>query len=62
MMDVLASTVGRHGAVGTSLHADIMNIPCTRPSDIADETAEMAYSMGHRDARHSAAELALSAI
>ncbi len=37
------------------LHAAIMNLPC-KPESVPDT---MAYALGHRDARHAAAELAL---
>lgn len=39
------------------LHAEIMNIP-TRVGTYNDE---YCYKLGHRDARHAAAELALKA-
>lgn len=44
------------------LHSAIMNLPCTMP--VADAKAKgatlanVAYRVGHRDARHAAAELA----
>lgn len=37
-----------------SLHNEIMNLPCNAPADV-----RMAYKMGHRDARHAAAEASL---
>lgn len=36
------------------LHRDIINLPCTVPSDVLDD---MSYKRGFRDARHKAAEL-----
>jgi hypothetical protein len=42
-----------------SLHDDIMRLPCEYNLDIGDEF--MGYKLGHRDARHAAAELALKA-
>lgn len=43
------------------LHRDIMNLPCAAPDNRANSSA-VAYQQGHRDARHAAAELALSAL
>ena len=43
----------------SDLHAQIMNIPCDRPDTSAMGKAT-AYKLGHRDARHAAAEMALS--
>ena len=41
----------------STLHAQIMNLPATgKPSG-----GSIAYKLGHRDARHAAAELALQA-
>lgn len=40
------------------LHAAIMNLPCG-PGVLAGDYAR-AYRMGHKDARHAAAELALA--
>ncbi|WP_144267399.1 hypothetical protein [Comamonas thiooxydans] len=59
MQEVLASFKDPSAGPQRDLHAEIMNIPCTRPAGITAETPEMAYSMGHRDARHRAAELTL---
>lgn len=59
MLEVLISFKDTSAGQQRDLHAEIMNIPCTRPADITAETPEMAYSMGHRDARHRAAELTL---
>ena len=45
----------------SDLHNAIMNIPCRIPQDlgIADiPISNSAYRIGHRDARHAAAELA----
>lgn len=38
-----------------SLHNEIMNIPCKH----ANRELSIAYKTGHRDARHTAAELSL---
>jgi hypothetical protein len=45
-----------------NLHGKIMNIPAKTPHDLekADGLVH-AYRLGHRDARHAAAELALKA-
>lgn len=43
----------------SDLHAQIMNIPCDRP-DTSAMGKNTAYKLGHRDARHAAAEMALS--
>ena len=45
----------------SDLHAQIMNIPCDRPDTSAMGKAT-AYKLGHRDARHAAAEMALSSV
>lgn len=42
------------------LHAAIMNLTCTPPERSSGEL-RVAYKLGHRDARHAAAELALTA-
>lgn len=45
-----------------NLHGQIMNIPFKQPEDVAWTVAEQqAAKIGHREARHAAAELALSA-
>lgn len=46
------------------LHAAIMNLPCSLPEPVAMsfDFAKRAYKQGHRDARHAAAELVLSAV
>lgn len=42
------------------LHAAIMNIPCrTTNPELRNEAMQWAYKIGHRDARHAAAELAI---
>ena len=44
-----------------TLHNQIMNIPCKPPEEsrkIAAGDVDLAIKIGHRDARHSAAELA----
>ena len=43
-----------------SLHGEIMNLPA-KPSISANASVDHAYRVGHRDARHAAAELALKA-
>lgn len=45
-----------------SLHNDIMNLICKEP-EVRSYGAEphYAYKLGHRDARHAAAELSLKA-
>lgn len=45
----------------SDLHGQIMNIPCVEPDHFGDASVRMAYRVGHRDARHAAAELALGA-
>ncbi|NOV25935.1 hypothetical protein E5S69_20750, partial [Cupriavidus necator] len=42
------------------LHSAIMNIRCVEPAEYQDAAVRMAYRIGHRDARHAAAELASS--
>lgn len=42
-----------------NLHSDIMNIPCF--TELTNHAERMAYKIGHRDARHAAAELSLKA-
>jgi hypothetical protein len=56
----LASPVAQSDA---DLHAQIMNIPCGQvPFPYRGEVdEEKAYRLGHRDARHAAAELVASA-
>lgn len=59
------SVSNRGGAepVPTGLHAAIMNLPCNwKTADLSSITdaAIRAYQIGHRDARHAAAELASS--
>lgn len=41
------------------LHSKIMNLPEGDPG--LEQTPERAYKLGHRDARHAAAEIALQA-
>ena len=41
-----------------SLHRDIMNLPFVEPKDVSAYRPEYAAKLGHRDARHAAAELA----
>lgn len=41
------------------LHNKMMNIPCTVPADVEKFDAALAYKLGHRDARHAAAELVI---
>ncbi|ATN92923.1 hypothetical protein QGX11_gp160 [Pseudomonas phage PPSC2] len=40
-----------------SLHNEIMNLECCVPTECND--TKMPYKIGHRDARHAAAELSL---
>lgn len=40
------------------LHDEIMNLPCVEPTFVD----KLAYRAGHRDARHAAAELAITAM
>jgi hypothetical protein len=40
------------------LHAKIMNIPAVQPSHCKERGERIVYKIGHRDARHAAAELA----
>ena len=44
------------------LHGQIMNLTHSRalPDNCAPDNALLAYKLGHRDARHAAAELALT--
>lgn len=45
-----------------NLHDEIMNIPTTTRQEmlgITEQNVILIYRMGHRDARHAAAELAL---
>lgn len=46
--------------MANDLHAAIMNILCSPPERSSGEL-RVAYKLGHRDARHAAAELALTA-
>ena len=41
----------------SDLHAKIMNLECNEP-DLNRTSVAPAYRLGHRDARHAAAELA----
>jgi len=43
------------------LHGRIMNLNCVPDNMDADPKERLAYKVGHRDARHAAAELALAA-
>lgn len=43
-----------------NLHGQIMNLPHP-PMARVEQNPSIAYKMGHRDARHAAAELALKA-
>lgn len=44
--------------LGDELHGRIMNLPCRVPThDGVPYTFDSAYKLGHRDARHAAAEL-----
>lgn len=42
-----------------SLHNEIMNIQALVPAEAHEEGKTHAYKVGHRDARHAAAELSL---
>lgn len=44
-----------------SLHNDIMNIPANSDVENYPDNLRLAYKVGHRDARHAAAEMALKA-
>jgi hypothetical protein len=54
----LAPLIDRWGETANRLHQQIMNLPC--PGNKTNET--MGYKIGHRDARHAAAELVLAAL
>jgi len=41
-----------------SLHDQIMNLPCKPENMDSEPNQRLAYKVGHRDARHAAAELA----
>ena len=43
------------------LHNDIMNILCNVPDEAKDSAVRYAYKLGHKDALHAAAELAMKA-
>lgn len=43
------------------LHGDIMNIQALIPTEALEDGKVHAYKIGHKDARHAAAELALKA-
>ena len=43
------------------LHGQIMNLNCVPQNMGAEPNQRLAYKVGHRDARHAAAELALKA-
>ncbi len=44
----------------SNLHGKIINIPLDNPQhDAMEDRERIAYKLGHRDARHAAAELAL---
>lgn len=53
---VLASNLAAAEPVPTDLHAAIMNLPCNLP-DGWGGIQQTGYKIGHRDARHAAAEL-----
>jgi hypothetical protein len=57
-----AAEAARISEAQPDLHAAIMNLPCNIPDavDMSFDFVKRAYKMGHRDARHAAAELALS--
>jgi hypothetical protein len=44
-----------------NLHNEIMNIPAMVPTEALVDGKSFAYKIGHRDARHAAAELSLKA-
>ena len=44
-----------------NLHGQIMNLPFVAQPDVTTYKSEYAAKLGHRDARHAAAELALKA-
>ena len=46
------------GQKPVDLHAALVNLPCQMP-DWSDVSRRTAYRLGHKDARHAAAELAL---
>lgn len=43
-----------------SLHNDIMNIPADAEVETYPFQLRLAYKIGHRDARHAAAEMAIT--
>ena len=44
-----------------NMHARIMNMNCVPENMDAEPNQRLAYKVGHRDARHAAAELSLAA-
>jgi len=40
-----------------NLHGRIMNLPCDVPDAAQNRAVRLAYKLGHKDARHAAAEL-----
>lgn len=44
-----------------NLHGQILNLNCIQENMDEDPDQRLAYKVGHRDARHAAAEIALSA-
>jgi len=52
---------GTTGEQTMDLHGQIMNLACVPANMDAEPNQRLAYKVGHRDARHAAAELALKA-
>ncbi|AJG18800.1 hypothetical protein [Cupriavidus basilensis] len=46
--------------IPSELHGAVMNLSCTVPAEYEDAAVKMGYRVGHRDARHAAAELVAS--
>lgn len=44
-----------------NLHGQIMNLACVPTNMDAEPHQRLAYKVGHRDARHAAADMALAA-
>jgi hypothetical protein len=56
-----AASQAQQPAQQTDLHAAIMNLPCSASKYDAEPNLRLAYKIGHRAARHQAAELVAAA-
>lgn len=61
ILSIIAEASAAQRIDAEKLHREIMNLPPTFPPDFENEHEQFCYKIGHRDARHAAAELVIGA-